>query len=167
MIYFITGFTGVGKTTIGRELAVLTNLPFIDLDESIEKKINQSITSYFEKNGEDAFRDIERQTLLESIKLHSEAIIVLGGGTLSYRLNHIPVLQSGTLLFLELPWDELYARIKKLKNRPTLQGKTEAQMKAIFVQRLPFYELSQLKMPINSGFSTRKLANILKLSTNR
>ena len=51
MLYFITGFTGVGKTTIGRELAVLTNLPFIDLDESIEKKINQSITSYFEKNG--------------------------------------------------------------------------------------------------------------------
>jgi len=41
MLYFITGFTGVGKTTIGRELAVLTNLPFIDLDESIEKKINQ------------------------------------------------------------------------------------------------------------------------------
>jgi shikimate kinase len=167
MIYFITGFTGVGKTTIGRELASLTNLTFIDLDETIEVKINQTIASYFEEYGEEAFRDIERQTLIESITLHSDGIIALGGGTLSYRLNHVNILQGGTLIYLELPWAELYLRIKKLKNRPTLKDKTEAQIKAIFNQRLPFYELSQLKMPINSGFSTQKLADILKLSTNR
>ncbi len=167
MLYFITGFTGVGKTTIGRELAALVNLPFIDLDEVIELKINQSITHYFEKYGEEAFRDIERQTLLETIKSHTEGIIALGGGTLSHRLNHLNVLQSGTSVYLELPWNELYNRVKKLKNRPAIQGKTEAQMKAIFDQRLPFYELSQLKMPINRGFTLQKVANILKLSTNR
>jgi shikimate kinase len=167
MRYFLTGFAGVGKTTIGRELALIADLPFIDLDEQIETSTKISISDYFEQYGEKAFRELERKHLLLAISSHDNCVISLGGGTICYHLNHLEILSSGTLIYLQVSWAALYSRLKNLDNRPKVKGKNEDEMKALFRQREPFYELAQLKMPVNSGFSAQKLAFFLKLSTNR
>jgi shikimate kinase len=167
MKVFLTGFTGVGKSTLGKELAELTGFPWVDLDAEIEKSTGISVSAYFDKHREEAFRVVERKILLEIIANRTTEIISLGGGTICHRLNHKEILAAGTLVYLDMEWDDLYKRIKSLENRPTLAKKSEEEVKAIFTQREPFYALAQLKMPINSTFTAQKLANILKLSTIR
>ena len=168
MHIFLTGFMGVGKTTIGKELAKLYSLPFVDLDQYIETEQGQSITSIFEQDGEAVFRKIEREALLQLIKNSTpNTIIALGGGTMASSSNHIDIIQNGVCIYLYLPWKEIEENIPNLKNRPLIESKTTAELKSLFDKREYFYALSQLKMPINSTFTAKKLAQTLRLSTNR
>ena len=62
MLYLI-GFTGVGKTTIGKKLALINNINFIDTDKEIEKVTKNTISNIFYKNDEHYFRMIETKVL--------------------------------------------------------------------------------------------------------
>ena len=62
MLYLI-GFMGVGKTTIGKQLALQHNVNFIDTDKEIEKITNHNISDIFQKDGENHFRKLETVTL--------------------------------------------------------------------------------------------------------
>ena len=73
----LIGFMGAGKTTLGRELARLTNRPFVDTDEEIEKRFGP-ISELFER-GEPEFRRIEEQIVAEALA-GPTAVIALGGG---------------------------------------------------------------------------------------
>ena len=63
MHIFLTGFMGVGKTTIGLQLSELLELNFIDLDQEIINQTGLSISEIFNNNGEDYFRVIEKDVL--------------------------------------------------------------------------------------------------------
>ncbi|MDB9882379.1 shikimate kinase [Bacteroidia bacterium] len=168
MHIFLTGFMGVGKTTIGRELATLSELPFLDLDDEITKHAGLSISSIFEQQGEYAFRQLERDTLLTILKkLKKPHVIALGGGTICSVTNYTEILNNGRCVYLYKPWEELREMLKILSDRPLALHSSVEELEDIFVKREPFYELSQLKMPINTMFSTQKLAQKLRLLTFR
>jgi shikimate kinase len=57
MHIFLTGFMGVGKTTIGLQLSEILGLDFYDIDQEITNQTGKSITELFEKNGEEYFRE--------------------------------------------------------------------------------------------------------------
>jgi len=65
MHIFLTGFMGVGKTTIGLQLSEILELDFYDIDQEITNQTGKSITELFEKNGEEYFRVIEKDTLIK------------------------------------------------------------------------------------------------------
>jgi shikimate kinase len=167
MHLFINGFMGVGKTTIGRELSNLLNLPFIDLDEYITKQEGKSISDIFQQDGELSFRLIERKSLLSLLALADPHIIALGGGTMSSLKNDTLLLESGVCIYLYKPWEEIALYIKILTDRPLTTGLSLVELEIIFRKREHFYELCQLKMPVDTAFTTQKLANYLKLLTNR
>jgi len=62
---FLVGLSGSGKSTVGRLLAARLQLPFIDTDSVIERRVGQSIGQVFATDGEEAFRDLERAVLQE------------------------------------------------------------------------------------------------------
>lgn len=172
MIFFVTGFTGVGKTTIGRELAQELSLDFIDLDLVIEKESGRSIESIFEQDGEAMFRKLENETLRNLIETVSSGIISLGGGTMCNDKNARLILRSGIAIYLKAELSELEVQLPYLmKNRPLFKGlkETEAKLKLqqLYGKRVPYYCKSQLETRINKGFSAKKLANMMKLLTNR
>ena len=76
---FLTGFMGSGKSYTGRRLSEALGIPFIDLDHWIEDQEGQSIQAIFEKSGEAAFRQIEREALHQMIA-YEQAVIACGGG---------------------------------------------------------------------------------------
>ncbi|PCJ66467.1 MAG: hypothetical protein COA58_06730 [Bacteroidetes bacterium] len=168
MHIFLTGFMGVGKTTIGKELSVITHLPFIDLDEQITQITSKSIPELFKEKGEYEFRIIERNALLDILKItKTKTIIALGGGTMASSTNAIDIIQNGVCVYLHKPWEEIAKTSSRLEGRPLIKQKSLSELESIFRKREAFYELSQLKMPINSGFTPLKLAQTLRLSTNR
>ena len=76
---YITGFSGSGKSTSGKELAQLLERDFVDMDSEIEKLQNESIPSIFTNHGEPFFRSIETG-LLDSISRKTDQIVSTGGG---------------------------------------------------------------------------------------
>lgn len=76
----LTGFMGVGKSRIGRELARALMLHFIDLDRYIERRTGISIPDIFRHLGEEAFRRMEKEAVRELVG-KDYLVLSLGGGT--------------------------------------------------------------------------------------
>lgn len=76
----LVGFMGAGKSTTGRRLAASLDRPFADADNLLEERLGESIASFFEREGEPAFRERERELVLELLDRPEPSVIALGGG---------------------------------------------------------------------------------------
>jgi shikimate kinase len=168
MHIFFTGFMGVGKTTIGKEVADLLQIPFIDLDNEIEQYEDSSISEIFSTKGEDYFREIESNLLHQVVKKQSAtSLIALGGGTMCHLNNHSFILKQGVTVYLKKTWEDWLTSYQTIEDRPKLADKSLESIFKLYQQREPIYALAQLETLVNTSFSTKNLANRLKLLTNR
>ena len=139
---FLCGMMGSGKSTVGRRLAQRLSLPFHDLDNLIQKKTGMTIPEIFKKNGEESFRKIERDLIIQFSQT-VKGIIALGGGTLQNQqiIDHIKL--NGWLVFLDCNPDTLYNRLKESTNRPMIASLSEEDLKlkisTLLNERLQFY----------------------------
>ena len=140
---FLIGFMGSGKTTIGRMLSTATNLPFIDLDQTIESKQGKTVSAIFNAVGEAAFREMERRALLDCEK-ETAGIISTGGGIPCYFDNMDVMKQMGITIYLKASPHELAIRLSNTAvSRPLLKGvdyqHLPAHIEAMLSKREPFY----------------------------
>ena len=120
---FLTGFMGSGKSTIGKKLAKLYKVNFVDLDQYIEQKEKLSVQSLFENFGEEAFRKMEKKCLDEVLINEKNTVIALGGGTICFENNLGNIKKNGLLIYIELPAVALAQRLEKSKvKRPLLKN---------------------------------------------
>lgn len=112
---------GSGKSALGRQLANLLQLGFLDLDEVFEERYHISIYDFFEKYDEANFRRIEKELLLETASL-SDIIISTGGGTPCFHDNMKFIGENGVSVYLRMTSGELAERLKNVKKkRPLLK----------------------------------------------
>jgi shikimate kinase len=145
MRYFLLGYMGSGKTTLGRALSQHLEVGFIDLDALITEAIGRSIASFMEDKGELAFRKVEHNVLERFLTGGAEDVVVaLGGGTPVF-YNHMEALNSaGTTVFLDVSVVELARRLEKDVDRPLIKDNddvAEFVAKHLF-ERRPFYSLA-------------------------
>ena len=139
----LIGFMGSGKSTVGKELSKLLGFPFIDLDDLIVKEVGMSIPEIFESFGEEKFREIESSLLKEVLLKKSELILSTGGGTPAYKDNVKVINQLSKSVFLKTPFETLWERISKDKNRPLTKFGKEGLLE-LYTKRLPYYERAHL-----------------------
>ncbi|MCY4653721.1 MAG: shikimate kinase, partial [Dehalococcoidia bacterium] len=94
---FITGFSGAGKTTIGRESARLLGWTFVDTDDEIVASLGMAIEEIFSRHGEDEFRRIERETL-ERVARADGQIVSTGGGIIMDERNRAVMEANGVVV---------------------------------------------------------------------
>ena len=145
---FLIGFMGAGKTTIGKELASLMRLSFVDLDFFIENRYHKTIRQIFEEKGEGAFRDMEQKALQEVAEFE-DVVISTGGGTPCFHQNMLFMNEKGTTVYLKVSIAELIQRISLNKSsRPVLKGYSDNGLKLfveeIMAKRSPVYEQAQI-----------------------
>lgn len=119
----LMGYMGSGKSAVGRQIAVLLQRPFIDLDLLIEQRMGLSITEIFEQKGAVFFRKREAEILSEVINTHSDAVIALGGGTPIYgnNLNVINDTTKNYSVYLKIAIEPLIKRLWiERQNRPLI-----------------------------------------------
>lgn len=148
---FLIGMPGVGKTTIGRKLSSVLNMPFIDLDEYIVEKHAQSIPEIFASKGEAYFRQLEAKALREVAAEAGGAIVATGGGAPCFMGNMDFMNAQGTTVFLKLPTDLIVERLMIAhgrETRPLVAGKSQEQVKQFVTEtlksRLQFYEQAHI-----------------------
>jgi shikimate dehydrogenase len=129
----LIGMPGCGKTTIGRRVAQALGRNFLDIDEAIVKRIGMTIPEYFEKFGENAFRDVESSVIAEEVAPLTSTIIATGGGAVLRPENVKSLKRNGKLYFLNAHVNRLQAS----DSRPLAD--TKAKIEALYRERLPIY----------------------------
>ncbi len=117
---YLVGFMGTGKSTIGRELAKVTGRRFIDMDTELEKRLNMSVNKIFDTEGEEFFRDRERELAFELIE-KSNYVVSTGGGTIMDEEIYAAFKSSGIMICLVADRAELIERLKRTSKRPHLR----------------------------------------------
>ena len=145
-IYFV-GMMGAGKTTIGRHLARRLKKRFVDCDHEIEARTGVRIPVIFDIEGEAGFRKRESQ-VLEALAEERGLVLATGGGAVLAPQNRRVLADSGLVIYLCVPPDELYARTKHDRNRPLLQVENpQEKIRALHAQRDPLYrEIADIVM---------------------
>ncbi|MDA1314438.1 MAG: shikimate kinase [Acidobacteria bacterium] len=122
--FYLVGFMGCGKSTVGRLLAETISWDFVDLDDEIERGAELRIVDIFENLGEPAFRIMEREALNEQIakaRMGMPRVVALGGGAFAQDSNRGIIEASGVSVWLKAPLDRLWKRVSAKSDRPLAQ----------------------------------------------
>jgi shikimate kinase len=157
MHIFLTGFMGVGKSTIGRCLAVALELPFVDLDEEIERRTGKTIVDTFDRQGEAVFRQIESEVLRAFVQ-GPPAVIATGGGTVADEENRKLMEAHGVSVWIELPFASIARRVvgPEQAERPLFESREQAE--TLYQDRLPAYRACNLRIAVQAGDDPEEIA---------
>lgn len=139
MSIILVGLPGAGKTTIGRQLARRLGLPFVDSDQVIEERLGCAIREYFEREGEEAFRDVE-QAVIDELSAHHTGVLSTGGGSVLREVNRRRMRERGHVIYLRTSPEDVFRRLRHDRARPLLQVDDPlARLRALFQARDPLY----------------------------
>jgi len=116
----LIGLPGSGKSSVGRQLARRLQLPFSDSDHVIEQQLGCSIREYFEREGEERFRDVE-ESVIDGLTQAGSGVLSTGGGVILRQANRLRLRQHSQVVYLNSSPDELFRRLRHDVNRPLLQ----------------------------------------------
>ena len=139
--YVLIGFMGSGKTTFGKALAAHCGMDFLDTDDYIEQQAGKTIAQIFAEDGEEAFRQIESDTLMQLRDSLHNTVVATGGG-MPLRKENVRLLKEiGTVNYLTATCKEIYDRVKDDTKRPLLQTEDPyAKICQMMKERKPKYE---------------------------
>ena len=135
----LVGLPGSGKTTVGRQLSRRLQLPFVDSDHAIEQRIGCSIREFFDREGEDRFRDIEEEVIDQLTRVPG-GVLSTGGGVVIRPYNRLHLRERGRVIYLKSAPEELFRRLRYDSSRPLLQvADPMVRLRDLFAQRDPLY----------------------------
>ena len=159
----LTGMMGVGKSTVGKNLAKKLNYKFVDVDKLIEAQEGLSINLIFKNKSESYFRKIENDITLSELKKEN-TVISLGGGAFLNNSIRRNTKKFSVSFWLDVPIYELIKRLKKSSQRPLLFNKNISEtVKKIYFDRKKIYNEADFKIKCGSLKSDQIVSRILNL----
>lgn len=171
---FLIGFMCAGKSQVGKALAPLLELPFVDIDRVVEQRVGP-LAPFIQREGEAAFR-LQESGVLDDLLKGDAAVISTGGGTPCEGDNLHRMNSSGITVWLDVPMAHLMPRIERAGgDRPLLFGLKGASLhervRTLMEEREGFYAQAQIivqatepipvvaeriKMALNAFYTTWK-----------
>jgi len=157
---FLIGPMGVGKTTIGRQLAATLNMTFKDSDREIEERTGASIPLIFELEGEAGFRKREQAMIAELTQMH-KIILSTGGGVVLNEDNRSQLKKQGIVIYLYASVKELVERTAHSRHRPLLHtANPQLRLEKLLQERHPLY-LAVADITVDTGH--RSVNQVVKM----
>jgi shikimate kinase len=149
----IVGFSGAGKSTVGKRLADKLNMTFVDLDLYIEEKYHTAIPLLFQRYGESAFRTLEYVALQEAL-FTENAVIAVGGGTPCHGDAMALINAQSKSVYLQLDENEIVDHLLHSKKKRPLTNHLNEEELRVYVhktlqQREPYYLKAQIVCPLD------------------
>ena len=157
----LIGLPGSGKSTVGRQLARRWGLPFADSDHVIEERLGCSIREYFEREGEERFRDLE-QEVIDDLTLHHQGVLATGGGAVLRPANRRHLHERGQVVYLCSAPEDVFRRLRHDATRPLLQVKDPlGRLRDLYAARDPLYREAAHHVIETGRPSVAALVNII------
>jgi len=147
---FLVGYMGCGKSTFARRIARRMEADFVDTDRMIEEREGAEVADIFRYEGEERFREIEREVLEQLIGEGRAAIVSTGGGLPTWRDNMERMNAAGLTVYLRRPAAQIARRLtpRGRWKRPRLRGLSDGELVAFMERdmalREPFYARARL-----------------------
>ena len=136
----LIGFMGAGKTTISDYLSTMFAMNIVEMDQVIEEREEMSIQDIFATYGEEYFRELETNLLIE-MQSRKNTVISCGGGVAMRERNVAEMKKNGRVVLLTASPETIYERVKDSNNRPVLNGRKNVQgISELMEQRREKYE---------------------------
>jgi len=150
---------GAGKSAVGRQLAKLLHLSFVDSDDEIETRTGVDIPFIFEKEGEDGFRKREAK-VIDDLSAMESVVLATGGGAVADPQNRSRLGARGFVVYLHTTVDQQLARTQKGRERPMLaNGDSRNILEDLMAVRDPLYrEIADLTVETD-GRKVKAVAN--------
>ena len=116
----LIGMSGAGKSTVGMALSYKLRMPFVDMDNYIERKYNSTISKLFEKYGTDGFRDIESEVAKHIGLNYFRTIVSTGGGVVLRPENMEYLKQNSVVVYINRSVEHILKTLKT-ERRPLLK----------------------------------------------
>jgi shikimate kinase / 3-dehydroquinate synthase len=147
----LVGLMGSGKSAIGRRLAQILGLEFVDSDAEVERAADLTIPEIFARYGEPYFRDGERRVMARLLS-SGPRVIATGGGAFMSEETRARIKKSGLSIWLKADLDVLWRRVRKRTHRPLLQNADpEGALKKLMDERYPVYAQADLAIISQDG----------------
>ena len=142
----LTGLRGAGKSTLGRALAKVRDVPFIELDREIERLSGTSLGTLIEMYGQQAYRRYELQALQELLNAHPRFVVATSGGLVSEAATYELLLRHCFTIWVRTTPEEHMARVIAQGDRRPMAGSAQAMedLRRILEERTPLYERADL-----------------------
>ncbi len=136
---YLVGFMGTGKTTVGRAVAHQLGYALLDSDHEIERQQGRTIAEIFAKDGEAAFRVMER-AFVEGGHAATDTVVACGGGLVVQPGMLELVKTKGVVICLHASVETILRRTQGNKNRPLLDVENPMErIRALYAAREPIY----------------------------
>lgn len=136
---FLIGFMGAGKSAVARNLQKQYHMDLVEMDEQIEAEQGMKISEIFAAKGEEYFRQLETE-LLVNLQQKDNTVVSCGGGAAMRAENVEAMRKSGEIIYLSASPETIYDRVKHSHNRPLLEGNMNvAYIRELLEKRLPKY----------------------------
>lgn len=159
---YLIGPRGAGKTTVGKALSLTLKYRFIDTDDWITQKYQQTISLMVQDKGWDFFRQIESEALIQVSQPNQ--VISTGGGMILAEKNRAYMKSSGVIIYLQASLETLVERLSQDPNeaqRPSLTGKTlVSEMNDVLAKREPLY-LQCADIIVDAGLSINEIIEVI------
>ncbi|MDP6102011.1 MAG: 3-dehydroquinate synthase [Dehalococcoidia bacterium] len=165
MNLILTGFSGTGKSQVGRVIAQLQGWDFLDTDEEIVRITGKPIADIFDEDGEAYFRYLERGAVNEACAA-SDVVVSTGGGAIVDPDNYQAMAASGIIVCLEATPETIAGRLRQLpddgeiaETRPLLEGRDPIKLiKERKTQRQGYYDLAEYTVDTD-GLTVEEVAH--------
>ncbi len=164
---FLVGPMGAGKTTIGKQLADLLHLEFVDSDQQIEARTGAPIDWIFDIEGEDGFRVREKEMIAE-LSQKQGIVLATGGGAVVAAENRTYLASRGIVVYLETSIEQQLERTRKDKRRPLLQKSDDPEATLVELHKsrdAQYREIADIIVATNEN-SIKSVANKIAQQIN-
>jgi shikimate kinase len=137
---FLVGPMGAGKSAVGRQLARMLHMHFVDSDDEIEERTGVDIPFIFEKEGEEGFR-VRETKVIEELTLKDGIVLATGGGAVVDASSRSVLGARGYVVYLYTSVEQQLERTRKGRERPMLEnGDREQVLQELMELRDPMYK---------------------------
>ncbi|NUR56239.1 MAG: helix-turn-helix domain-containing protein [Acidobacteria bacterium] len=141
LVIALLGLRGAGKTTIGRRLARRMRLPFVELDRRIEEAADLSLAELFSLHGEEYYRRLERDTLVDVLAERRPMVLATGGGLVTAGETFALLRRAATTIWLRASPEDHWNRVVRQGDRRPMTNHPQAMadLRSLLAARDPLY----------------------------